>query len=95
MLQNLRTQTNTKCLEELTDSINLLYDNACPMWPTDFSTSYMLHDGRCSNVLHTAWTYHHAIFMSLDHYKKPPRAVHSQWMIMCSRLWYRDSGSST
>jgi len=39
MLQNLRTQTNTKCLEELTDSINLLYDNACPMWATDFSTS--------------------------------------------------------
>jgi len=39
MLQNVRTHINIKCSEELTDSIILLYDNACPMLPTDFSTS--------------------------------------------------------
>jgi len=39
MIQNLRTQINTKCLEKLTGSIILLYDNACSMWPTDFGTS--------------------------------------------------------
>ena len=46
--------------------------------------------------MHTAWTYHHAIFMSLDHYKKPSKAVHSQW-IMCRKLWYSgsDSGSGS
>jgi hypothetical protein len=37
-----------------------------PMWPAEFRTNWVSWDWRQSDILHTVWTYHHAIFTSLE-----------------------------
>jgi hypothetical protein len=50
------------------------------MWPTEVRTDWMPCNRRCSNILHTAWTYCHAIFTPFDIKENPQRPyIHVRW----------------
>jgi len=52
-----------------------------PARPTQFSTIWMPHDGKCSIILHTAQLRYQTIFTSLDQHSKSPQKLyfHLRW----------------
>jgi len=57
------------------------------MWSTECRANRQPSDGRCSNILHTAWNYCHTIFRSLDHWSPRRPNIHfRQWCVWYSGL---------
>jgi hypothetical protein len=92
-LQKLHTKIKNKCTGKQTE-LPCCKIMPVPMWLTEFRTNQMPRNGRYSNILHTSQTYSHTIFRSLDHQRKPSKAIHSNRKKMCRRLWYSALGSS-
>jgi hypothetical protein len=58
---------------KLTDKIILLHDLPILMWLRGFKTTWMQCDENCSNILHTAQTYCHTIFVFLERQRRPSK----------------------